>query len=97
MDEVGGWGATGVSVAECRGLAEGGYIQGWLPDDAEADAGREGGGSTDGVEKEERQEAKEWERRGAPEGHPALVGLRSLARKRKHSHWRLVKRRFRGG
>ncbi|KAL2464084.1 Uncharacterized protein Fot_52040 [Forsythia ovata] len=61
--------AAYIAIAESRGLAEGRDCGGGrLSDYMQTDSG---GGGDYGVEKDERQEAKEWEiRRNAPKGHP---------------------------
>lgn len=80
MDLVLGGGPARFPITKCRGFPEHGDIGGWFTNNAEAvdgcsgggcGGGGGGGGSGSGGE-EERQEAKDWKRRGAPEGHPAL-------------------------
>ena len=63
MDTVGASGSADVAVAESGGF----------PEDGEGGTEPNGmdGGGRGGEKKEERQEAEEWEQRGAPEGHPA--------------------------
>ena len=71
MNAVSVPGPAGIPISESRSFPENGDVRGGPTDYGTKTNGMDGGGGREGVKEEERQEAEEWEHRGAPEGHPA--------------------------